>query len=135
MRWKAAVLVISVFCLGVILGGLAVHLLGGRVSANPAATASSAAKKDDMPTTKEQVLEQLNAECSLTTEQRKQIQAILDDTITEYHRVYEPIRPQIEAARQAGRQKMRAVLSPEQLPKFEAYVHRLDEMRKKQEKK
>jgi Spy/CpxP family protein refolding chaperone len=134
MRAKAAVLILAVFCLGMILGGLTVHLLGSRVSANRAVAPSTAAK-DDMPTTKEQVLEQLNTECTLLPEQRTQIKIILDDTIAEYHRVYEPIRPQIEAARQAGRQKMRGVLTPEQLPKFEAYVHRLDEMRKKEEHK
>jgi len=134
MRVKAAVLILAVFCLGVILGGLAVHLLGARVAASRAAAPSTAAK-DYMPTTKEQVLEQLNTECTLSPEQRTQIKVILDDTIAEYQRVYEPIRPQIEAARQAGRQKMRGVLTPEQLPKFEAYVHRLDEMRKKEEHK
>lgn len=133
MRWKAAVLVLSVFCLGMVLGGLAVHLLDSRVSANPATS------KDEMPATKEQVLEQLNKECSLTAEQHRQIQMILDETVAEYHRVYEPVRPliepKIEAARQEGRQKIRGVLTPEQLPKFEAYVHHLDELRKKQDNK
>jgi hypothetical protein len=103
------------------------------VSANPATN------KDEMPATMEQVLEQINKECSLSAEQHRQIQVILDETVAEYHRAYEPVRPLIEpkfeAARQAGRQKIRGVLTPEQLPKFEAYVRHLDDLRKKQDNK
>ncbi len=126
MKWKATVLVIAVFLIGVVLGGLGDRLLGDRVLANY--------RQTQLPTTKEEVLKQLTVECSLTPDQQKQIRAIMEDVMAESHRIYEPIRPQLEGVRQAGRQRMRGVLTPEQLPKFEAYVKHFDAERKKLEK-
>ena len=127
MKWKASVLVLAVFLLGMLVGGLGIHVMGSRAAANN--------QQAPPPKTSEDVLKQLGAECSLTGDQEKQIKSIMDDVMSQYRDLYEPIRPQIEEVRQAGRQRMRAVLSPEQLPKFEEYLRRMDEERKKQEHK
>jgi hypothetical protein len=116
--------------MGAVVGGLGVHVFGDRIWFTRASTAN-------VPMTKDDFLQQLGQELNLTPQQRQRIDAILGDTVTQYHRIYAPISPQIEQARSDGRQRIRGVLDPQQLPKFEAYVKRLDEQRKKleQEKK
>jgi Spy/CpxP family protein refolding chaperone len=127
MKWKASVLVIAVFLLGLVVGGLGVHVMGRSAAAPPAPPPPAR--------TTEEVVKQLDAQCSLTADQKKQIGAIMDDVMAHYREVYETIRPQVEQARQDGRQRMRAVLTPEQLPKFEEFLRQMDEEKKKQEHK
>jgi Spy/CpxP family protein refolding chaperone len=45
--------------------------------------------------------------------------------------VYAPADAQRDALRQQGRTRIRAILTPEQKPKFEEFMHNLDEERKK----
>jgi hypothetical protein len=127
MKWKAAVSVLAVFLLGIVLGGLGVHLLGSHVAAGT--------KPAPMPYTSKEVVGALDAQCGLTPEQHREISAIMDDVMAQYRRIYEPIKPQIEEVRQAGRQRIRGVLKPEQLPKFEEWLRKMDDERKKQEHK
>ena len=121
-RREAALLVFVVFLLGVLLGGLANHLWGERVwgRQNPPAlrraTSSSAISRTNL---------QLNAD------QQQQLGVIVDDTRAKIHAAYAPADAQREELRQQGRARIRAILTPEQLPKFEAFMQRLDEQRKK----
>jgi hypothetical protein len=127
MKWKAASLVVCVFLMGAVVGGLGVHVFGDRIWSTRASSAN-------LPMTKDDFLQQLGQQLSLTPEQSQRIEGILADTVTQFHEIYAPISPQIEQARQQGRQRIRGVLSQEQRPKFEAYVQRLDEQRKKLER-
>jgi len=45
--------------------------------------------------------------------------------------LYEPVRAQADLVRQQGRENIRAILTPEQRPKFEEVLRRIDEERKK----
>ena len=123
---KAGNLVFAVFLAGAVVGGLSVRVFGDRIFSTGAATAN-------LPMTKAEFLRQLDQKVELTPEQRNQISAIMDDTVPEYHKIYAPMGPQFEEARQHGRQRMRGVLTPEQLPKFEAYLRQLDAHSKKAE--
>jgi len=126
MRWKAATLVFSVFLAGALVGGLSVRVLGDRIFATGASSAGTRP-------TKASFLKQLDQTVALTPDQKKQISSIVDDIVAEHGRLYASITPQFEEARQRGRQRIRAVLTPEQLPKFEAYLNQLDEQRKREE--
>jgi len=53
----------------------------------------------------------------------------MDQTTSDWHRILLTVDPQLEQARQQGRQRIRAVLTPDQLPKFEAFIRHLDEQR------
>jgi hypothetical protein len=128
MRWKAGALVFAVFLAGAVVGGLSVRVFGDRIF-------STGAAATNLPMTKTEFLRQLDQKISLSPQQHDQIAAIMDDTISEYHKIYAPMGPQFEQARQHGRQRMRAVLSPGQLPIFEAYLKQLDEQRKQEEAK
>ena len=121
-RGEAAVLVLVVFLLGALLGGLGNHLWGERVwgRQNPPG-----------PPSKTQIISDLTQQLELTPDQQKQLTGIVDDTRAQWRTLYSTIEPQHEQIRQQSRDRIRAILTPEQKPKFEDFVHRLDEQRKK----
>lgn len=119
-RRAAALLVVVVFVLGVLLGGVADHLFGARVFGNPAPQS----KRD-------QIIGQLTSQLSLTPDQQKQITGIVDDTRAEWRTLYAPLEAQHEQIRQQSRDRIRAILTPEQRAKFEEFMKSLDEQRKR----
>ena len=74
-------------------------------------------------------VEWLNRELKLTPDQQKQLEAILDETAAGYRSIRERVGPEYEQVRQAGREKIRAILTPEQRAKFEELVRAIDEER------
>lgn len=76
-------------------------------------------------------VEWLDRELKLTPEQRRQLEAILDETAAGYRAIRERVGPEYEQVRQAGREKIRAILTPEQRAKFEELVRAIDEKRAK----
>jgi Spy/CpxP family protein refolding chaperone len=119
-RREAALLVVVVFVLGVLLGGVADHLFGSRVFGNP------------VPQTKrDQIISQLTLQLSLTTDQQKQLTTIVDDTRAQVRTLFAPLEPQHDQIRQQGRERIRAILTPEQKPKFEEFLRQLDEQRRR----
>ena len=121
-RREAALLVLVVFLLGALLGGLANHLWGERVWGRQNPLGSP---------TRDQLVGDLTHELQLNTDQQQQLRVIVDDTRAKIHAAYAPADAQREELRQQGRARIRAILTPEQLPKFEAFMQRLDEQRKK----
>jgi Spy/CpxP family protein refolding chaperone len=121
-RSEAAVLVLIVFLLGVLLGGLGTHLWGERVWGRQNPSGSP---------TRNQLVNDLTHELQLTPDQQQQLGAIVDDTKSKIHEAYAPADAQREVLRQQGRARIRAILTPDQLPKFEAFMARIDEQRKK----
>ena len=63
--------------------------------------------------------------------QEKQVVGITDDVRTRWKALYTPLDAEREQMRLQGRQKIRSILTPEQQPKFDEYIRRLDEQRKK----
>jgi Spy/CpxP family protein refolding chaperone len=66
---------------------------------------------------------------NLNPDQQKQIQAILTETRARYAEIHSQADPEYERARQAGREKIRQVLTAEQKPKFEELLRSMDEER------
>jgi len=122
-RREAAVLFLVVFLLGLLLGGLGSHLWGERVW-------GGSAPVNTRPTRNE-VIAQCTHELQLTPDQQKQLVAIIDDTRSKWAALYAPLDPQREQIRQDGRAHIRAILTPEQQVKFDDFMRRLDEQRKK----
>ena len=119
MNRKAAFLVILVFLLGVGVGALGFYAATSR---------GFAAGK---PRGQAHIVEKLTGELGLSSQQQEQLTAILDETKDKYHTLYEQVRPQMEEIRHQGRQKIRGILTAEQLPKFAEYLRKLDEERKR----
>ena len=121
MNRKAVLLVAIVFVLGLVLGGLSTHLAADRLGVGHPKGGKDSSR----------VLEELTRELNLTPEQQQQLTATLAETRGKYQAIYEQYRPQIEQARREGRQKIRTFLTEEQLPKFEAWLQKMDEARRK----
>ncbi len=121
-RREAALLVIVVFALGVLLGGIGTHLWGERVWGHQMA-----------PKSRDAIVARLTHEVDLTPEQQKQVTAIVDDTRAQWKALYAPVDAQREQIRQQSREKLRALMTPEQTLKLEAFFRQLDEQRKKDE--
>ncbi|MGA8367013.1 MAG: hypothetical protein ACLQMT_09470 [Candidatus Acidiferrales bacterium] len=123
-RGEAALLIAVVFLLGVLLGAVATHMWGERVWGQQ--NAYSAGRKPV-----NQVVAEFTKELQLTPDQQTQVAAIIDDTRAQWKALYAPLDAQKEQIRQQSRARIRALLTPEQQPKFDAFMQRLDEQRAK----
>jgi len=124
-RREAAILFVVVFLLGALLGGVADHLWQGRVLGQQS-------DSSDLMPTRAYIIEESTREMQLTPDQQKQLGAIIDDTRHRWNDLYAPLDAQKEQIRQEGRARVRAMLTPEQQLKFDAFMRRLDEQRKKE---
>ncbi len=123
---KAALWVGAVFLLGAALGGVLGYLFAHRPvsAANPPLSESERRAKKTA---------QLKSELALTPQQSQQVDTILDHWHSETKAIRDQSDAQIAAIRQKGRDEIRAILTPEQQPKFEDFLKRLDEERKRRE--
>ncbi len=125
-RREAALLVFVVFLLGVLVGGVGNHFWGERVwggKQEPASTPRAPSRA--------QIVNNFTRELQLTPDQQQKVSAIIDDTRSQVRAMYAPLDAQHEQLRQQARARIRAILTPEQLPKFEQFMQRIDEQRKK----
>jgi Spy/CpxP family protein refolding chaperone len=121
---KAAFWVGAVFLLGAALGGVL-----GYLSAHRTASAANAPRSE--PERRAHRVEQLTRELSLTPAQSQQVDAILMQRHAESKTIHDQADAQIDQVHQKGRQQIREILTPEQKPKFEEFLKRLDEERKR----
>jgi hypothetical protein len=126
-RREAAALVIVVFLLGVLLGGVANHVWGERVWGNQQPNPKAYRPKN-------QVVADFTRELVLSPDQQQKLSAIIDDTRAQWSALYAPLEPEHEKIRQDSRAKIRALLTSDQQAKFDAFMQRLDEQRKQDEK-
>lgn len=75
---------------------------------------------------------EMTREIGLSPEQSKQLDAMLLGAHQEMKNLHDKSESDIEAVRQNARNEMRAILTAEQKPKFEAFVQKIDAERKNQ---
>ena len=121
---KAALWVGVVFLLGAALGGVMGYLFAHRPvnAANPPLSE---------PERRARRVEELTKELTLTPQQAQQVDAILQQRHAETKAIHDQTDAQLDAVRQKGRAQVRAILTPEQLPKFEEFLKQMDEQRKR----
>jgi Spy/CpxP family protein refolding chaperone len=121
---KAALWVGVVFLLGAALGGVLGYLFAHRPvnAANPPLSE---------PERRARRVEELTKELTLTPQQAQQVDAILLQRHAETKAIHDQTDAQLDAVRQKGRAEVRAILTSEQLPKFEEFLKRMDEERKR----
>jgi Spy/CpxP family protein refolding chaperone len=117
---KAILLVVVVFALGIGLGSAGTYVVTARVLAARPQQASHVPANH---------MAMFTRNLNLNPDQQKQIQAILTETRARYAEIHSQADPEYERARQAGREKIRQVLTPEQRPKFEDLLRSMDEER------
>ena len=121
---KAALWVGVVFLLGAALGGML-----GYVFAHHTAMAAPAQMTDSEK--RAQKVQRLTQELNLSPDQQKQLDTIMASVQAQYKAIHQSTDPQTNEARQKGREQIRAILTPEQKPKFEEFLKRLDDERKR----
>jgi Spy/CpxP family protein refolding chaperone len=126
---RAALWVAVVFVLGAALGGVFGYFYGHR------STVAAANPPLSEPQRRAQRVEQLTQELGLTNDQKQQLDSALSQLHAEYKSIHDQsnqqLNSQMDQARQKGRDQIRAILTPEQKPKFEAFLKRIDEERKR----
>jgi len=121
---KAGLWVGVVFLLGAALGGL----IGYSYEHHPVSAASTPLPE---PVRRAHRVEQLTQLLNLTSAQSEQLDAILLQRHTEAKAIHDQTDAQIEQIRQKGRDQVRAILTPEQKPKFEDFLKNLDQQKKR----
>jgi Spy/CpxP family protein refolding chaperone len=121
---KAALWVGAVFLLGAALGGVLGFLFAHRPvnAANPPLSE---------PERRAQRVQELTKRLGLSPQQAQQVDALLAQRHSEVKAIHDQSDAQIDAVRQKGRAQLRTILTPEQLPKFEAFLKQMDEERKR----
>jgi len=123
---KAALWVGLVFLLGLALGGF-----GGYIFAHQKYTVTNAGAPPSGAVRRAQKVQELTSLANLTPEQSQQVDAVIADIQTQMKSIQKTLDPQLDEVRQKGRERIRAILSAEQRPKFEEYIQKLDEERKR----
>lgn len=121
---KAAAWLGVVFLLGAGFGAVGGYTLLRHSSASAAAPDTEAARRAHM-------VERFDQEIHLTPAQRASLEQILTGLQGQYKNIHHQFEPQINDAREQARAQIRQILTPEQKPKFEEFLKRLDEERKR----
>ncbi len=121
---KAALWVGVVFLLGAALGGMIGYVFAHHTALAAPAQLTETARRA-------QKVQRLTQELDLSADQAKQLDVIMASVQAQYKAIHQTTDPQIDEARQKGRDQIRAILTPEQKPKFEEFLKRLDEERKR----
>ena len=121
---KAAVWVGIVFLLGLVAGGM-----GGYGYARWSVLAKAAPLPE--PERRAQRVAQLTRDLGLSSAQAQQLDGIIMRRHAESKAIHDQTDAQIEKLRQAAREETRGILTAEQKPKFEEFLRKMDEERKK----
>src|SRR5262245_50178055 len=119
---KAHLIVVTAFILGVAVGSSGQYLLSNRV-AHPAAS------------TPVDVSDEVTGGLKLDQPRHAQLIQILADCQKQSQQPREQNRPQFQAIRENARDRIRALLSPEQLTLFNQWIKDLDAKREKREER
>jgi Spy/CpxP family protein refolding chaperone len=124
-RVKGALLLLFAFLLGTAAGALGFGLYQGR--------AGWWRQPRDSERARQFMLRRLTRELDLRPDQRQQVEGVLRETGQEFARLQEEIGPRVRDIRGRSRERIRAILSPEQQVKLEAlereWEHRAERWR------
>lgn len=120
---KAAIWVGIVFLLGAAVGGMFGYGYAHRSVSAAGAPVPEAVRRA-------QRVEQMTKDFGLTPDQAKQLDAIILEWHAQLKTIHEQSDAQIAQLRQKGRDQIRAILTPEQKPKFEEFLQKKDAERK-----
>lgn len=129
-RQKAGLWLAVVFALGLAIGGVFGYNFAHK---------SFAAGRPPGPTSLSEPerraarVAELTRELQLTPEQSQKVDTVLHQAHDEMRTIREKSDADMDAVKQKARSEMRTFLTPEQLPKYEAFVKKIDEERKKQQ--
>ena len=106
--------VVLVFSLGILCGSLATHLLYNYRSESILSSRAQARE--------EAIVSRLDSKLDLNNRQEEQVRAIVHETQEEIQSVRSQIRPQTEAVIEKAQVKIRAILTSEQVKKYDQMI-------------
>ena len=124
---KALALIVLVFVLGVALGAVGHSVADRRVLGARTQQPAFLQPRPNPP----RAVARLTSELDLTAEQQKQIGDILADMQHRYDTVHDQMNPQFAEIREQGHDQIRQILTLEQRPKFEDFLKRVAEDRRR----
>jgi hypothetical protein len=127
-RQKAGLWLAVVFALG-----LAIGVVFGYNFAHKSFAAGKPPASLSEPERRAARVADLTRELQLTPEQSQRVDSVLHQAHDEMKAIHEKSDADMDAVRQKARSQMRTFLTPDQLPKYEAFVKKLDQERKKQQ--
>jgi Spy/CpxP family protein refolding chaperone len=129
-RQKAGLWLAAVFVLGAAIGGV----FGYSFSQHHALAAGLPAYAQmSEPERRAKRIGEMTREIGLTPQQASSFDAIIHQGHDEMKSIHDKSDADIDAVRQKAREQMRQLLTPDQRPKFEEMVQKMDAERKKQE--
>jgi len=123
VKAHSALILAVVFILGILAG------VGGTLVVAPYVR-NRAAQHHDASQDRQRFIQHMQTMLSLTPQQTQQFSAIVQETSDRWNTLHMQIQPQFEQIRQEQRNKVRAILNPDQLQKFNEFVARFDAKRK-----
>ena len=126
-RKKAGLWLGLVFLLGAAVGGVFGYSFAHRTHADSAKVAPQLSEAER----RAKRVAQMTSELGLTTEQSAKVDTIVHAMHDEMKTVRDKSESDVDALRQKAREQIRVLLTPEQKPKFEEMVQRMDAQRKK----
>ena len=109
-QWAAVLLAILLFCCGVAVGALA-HRYYSATVVN--------AKGEDL---RQHYLSEMRSKLGLTSVQVSQLEAIMDDTKAKTRAVRDQYRPEMLKVRNEQINRVKSILTPQQIPIYEQLV-------------
>jgi hypothetical protein len=121
-KWKAIVSITVVFLLGAMAGAIMMHTIYRQSMDNVI--------KGEPGAMREFIVRRLNKELHLDPAQLEQLRTIVKETHAEMKNLRKQIRPQTEEVLARSQDRVRSILRPDQLEKYERIIA---ERRKKRE--
>lgn len=115
-RWNPP---IALYLLLVFISGAVVGALGYRVYSPP--SARSNAQRVSPEEWRRRFMEEMRTRIGLTPDQLQKVNTLMDETKVRFDADRERHHQVVEQIRDEQRAKMRAILTPEQLPKYEQF--------------
>ena len=117
--WKVIFATLVIFAAGLVVGGLVVHEIG---VVNPAATRTAPPLNANPSQFRLQLLlHRMDRELALTPDQDSQIRKIIASSQDRTTRLWKPVVVEMDKQTQDTCEQIRAVLTPEQQAKFDAF--------------
>jgi hypothetical protein len=126
---------IAFYLLLVFVSGSVVGALGYRTYNPPTARSVSAPQRPSPGEFKRQYLEESRSRLGLTDDQVEKLSAMLDQTEARFHEVRQRENEKIRQIGEEHYQRVRTILTPDQLPKYEKLHEERTTKAKQQEKR
>lgn len=124
-RWTIALYVGLIFVSGVVLG-----VFGHSLYAVTVVKSGQPPRRPTPEEVRKKTLAEMQARMKLTDEQVSRINSIYDETRARVSEVHEKYRPQMDAITKDQRDKVRSILSADQVSEYEKMLKERDEREK-----